>query len=69
MSFFIPETTLFQNQRHKISPPDDFFNFGWGLFLLQNELSEHFMLRYFKILTNASIRTLEWLNILTNRIK
>jgi hypothetical protein len=45
MSFFIPETTLFQNQRHKISPPDDFFNFGWGLSLLKNGLSEYLTLR------------------------
>jgi len=45
MSFFIPEIALFQNQRHKISPPDDFFNFRWGLFFLKNGLSEYFTLR------------------------
>jgi len=45
MSFFTPEITLYQNQRHKISPPDDLFNFRWGLFLFKNGFSDHFTLR------------------------
>lgn len=69
MSFFIPEIALFQNQRHKISPPDNFFNFRWGLFLLKMDYQGISRLEYFEILTKANIQTLEWFNILVNYIK